>query len=182
MWHRYWSPSIMNFGQLVFTWKGRHLLLALFASLVYWNQKSPSNLSQSNKSRICTFLWSFIKRITRGTSSENEWQWVTTNYNEWQRVVQRATTCGTTSDNEWQQVVQRMTMSGATSDNAWQRVTANDKEWYQMIMSDSEWQNVVQWVKTAQYTSRMDDCNFFYNKNRCTTSRDGWLILEWLNK
>ena len=172
----------MNFGQLVFTWKGRHLLLALFASLVYWNQKSPSNLSQSNKSRICTFLWSFIKRKTRGTSSENEWQWVTTNYNEWQRVVQRATTCGTTSDNEWQQVVQRMTTSGATSDNAWQRVTANDKEWYQMIMSDSEWQNVVQWVKTAQYTSRMDDCNFFYYKNRCTTSRDGWLILEWLNK
>ena len=161
MWHRYWSPSIMNFGQLVFTWKGRHLLLALFASLVYWNQKSPSNLSQSNKSRICTFLWSFIKRKTRGTSNENDWQWVTTNDNEWQRVVQRATT------------------SGATSDNAWQRVTANDKEWHQMIMSDSEWQNVVQWVKTAQYTSRMNDCN---NKNRCTTSRDGWLILEWLNK
>ena len=161
MWHRYWSPSIMNFGQLVFTWKGRHLLLALFASLVYWNQKSPSNLSQSNKSRICTFLWSFIKRKTRGTSNENDWQWVTTNDNEWQRVVQRATT------------------SGATSDNAWQRVTANDKEWHQMIMSGSEWQNVVQWVKTAQYTSRMDDCN---NKNRCTTSRDGWLILEWLNK
>ena len=28
----------------------------------------------------------------------------------------------------------------------------------------------------------MDDCNSFYNENRCTTSRDGWLILEWLNR
>ena len=28
----------------------------------------------------------------------------------------------------------------------------------------------------------MDDCNSFYNENRHTTSRDGWLILGWLNK
>ena len=28
----------------------------------------------------------------------------------------------------------------------------------------------------------MDDCNSFYNENRCTTSRDRWLILEWLNR
>ena len=32
MWHRCWSPSIMNLGQLIFIWKGRHLVLALFAS------------------------------------------------------------------------------------------------------------------------------------------------------
>ena len=59
------------------------------------------NLFKSNEAEN----WSFIKRQTSGTSSDNEWQ----------RVVQRMTT----SDNEWQQVVQRMT----TSDNEWQRVT-----------------------------------------------------------
>ena len=75
----------------------------------------------------CVYLWlnyltsyrrSFIKRQTGGTSSDNQWQRVTTNYNEWynkwQRVVQRVTTNDnewqwtTTTDNEWQRVVQRM--------------------------------------------------------------------------
>ena len=28
----------------------------------------------------------------------------------------------------------------------------------------------------------MGDCNSFYNENRHTTSTDGWLILEWLNR
>ena len=29
----------------------------------------------------------------------------------------------------------------------------------------------------------MDDCHPFNDKNKCTTtSRDGWLQLEWLNK
>ena len=41
-----------------------------------------------------------IKRQTSGTSSDNEWQRMTTNDNEWQRVVQRMTA----SDNEWQWV------------------------------------------------------------------------------
>ena len=38
--------------------------------------------------------WSFIKRQTSGTSSDNEW------YNEWQQM----TTSGTTSDKERQRV------------------------------------------------------------------------------
>ena len=33
IWHPYWSPSIMNMQQLIFTWKGRHLVLALFVSI-----------------------------------------------------------------------------------------------------------------------------------------------------
>ena len=33
MWHRYGSLSIMNIEQLIFTWKGRYLVLALYASL-----------------------------------------------------------------------------------------------------------------------------------------------------
>ena len=74
----------------------------------------------------------------------------------------------TTSDNEWQRVVQR--------------VTTNDNEWQQTTMSDSEWQKVVQRVKKTHLLQRMDDCNSFYNGNRYTTSRDGWLILEWLNR
>ena len=52
---------------------------------------------------------SFIKRLTSGTLSDNEW------YNEWQRMA--------TSDNEWQRAVQRVTTSGTTSDYEWQRVT-----------------------------------------------------------
>ena len=43
---------------------------------------------------------------------------VTTNDNEWLRVVQRATTSGTTSDNEWQRV--------ATSGK---RMTTRENEW-----------------------------------------------------
>ena len=30
-WDRCWSISIMNLDQLIFTWKGRYLVLALFA-------------------------------------------------------------------------------------------------------------------------------------------------------
>ena len=66
------------------------------------------------------------------------------------------------SDSEWQRVVQ------------W--VTTNDNKWQKMTMSGNEWQKVVQWVKAAQLLQRMDDCNFFYNENRYTTSRDGWLM------
>ena len=113
-----------------------------------------------------------MKRQTRGSSSDNEWQRMTTSnnewYNKWQRVIQPVTTNGTTSDNEWQRVVQRVTMK--------------DKEWQQMTMSDSEWQKVVQRLKKAHLLQKMDDCNSFYNENRHTTSKDGWLILEWLNR
>ena len=101
---------------------------------------------------------SFTKRQTRGTSSDNEWQRMTTSDNQWQRVVQRVT-------NEWQRVVQRMT----TSHNKWEWVALSDKK-------------MVQRVKAAKLLQRMDDCNSFYNENRYTTSRDGWLILEWLNR
>ena len=103
-----------------------------------------------------------------------------------QRSFTKRQTRGTSSDNEWQQ----MTTSGTTSDNEWQRVISNDNEWYnewqrvtqQVAMSDTEWQKMVQRVKTAKLLQRMDDCNSFYNENRYTTSRDGWLILEWLNR
>ena len=33
--HRCWSPSIMNLEQLIFTWKGRQLVLALLSSINY---------------------------------------------------------------------------------------------------------------------------------------------------
>ena len=60
------------------------------AKQLYWNH---------------TWAWSFIKRQTSSTSSDNEW------YNEWQRVIQRVTTSGTTSDNEWYNKWQRVTIS-----------------------------------------------------------------------
>ena len=62
--------------------------------------------------------WSFIKRQTSSTSSDNGWQ--------------RVTTSSTTSDNEWL----RVTTSGTTSGNKWQRVTTSDNELY------NEWQRV----------------------------------------
>ena len=101
------------------------------------------------------------------TTNNKEWQQAV---NEWQRM--------TASDSKWQWV----TVSDNEWYNEWQRVTTNDNEWQQMTMSDSKWQKVVQWVKTAQYFQRMDDCNSFYDENRITTSRDGWLILEWLSR
>ena len=57
------------------------------------------------------FFWSFIKRETNGTSSDNEWQ--------------RVTTSGATTDKEWQRVIQRVT----TNDKEWQRMTTSDNEW-----------------------------------------------------
>ena len=69
--------------------------------------------------------WSFLKRQTSGTSSDNEWQ----------RVVQRVTTSGKTSYNEWQRVT--------TSQNEWQRVAKSDKEWQRVVQqvttNDKEW-------------------------------------------
>ena len=48
-----------------------------------------------------------------------------------------------------------------TSDNEWQRVTTSsvtsDKEWQPVATTCSEWQRVtavVQWMKTALYTSK----------------------------
>ena len=99
---------------------------------------------------------------------------MTTSDNEWRRVVQRVTT----NDNEWQQT----TMSDSEWQQVAQRVTTNDNEWQQMTMSDSEWQKVVQRVKKTHLLQKMDDCNSFYNENRHTTSKNGWLILEWSNR
>ena len=67
---------------------------------------------------------SFIKRQTSGTSSDNEWQWLTTS--------------GTTSDNEWQRVTTSGTTSNAEWYNKWQRMATSDKEWQQIAMSDSK--------------------------------------------
>ena len=49
-------------------------------------------------------------------------------------------TIGTSSDNELQ-------TSGTTSSNEWQRATMNDNEWQRVGA-------FVQWMKTAQYTSK----------------------------
>ena len=110
---------------------------------------------------------SFIKRHASGTSSDNEWQRVTTSdnewynewqrvynewqrvYNEWQRVVQRVATSGTTSDNEWYNEWQRMTTSGIERYNKWQSVTTSDSKWQWVTALTA----VVQRMKTAKYTS-----------------------------
>ena len=104
-------------------------------------------------------------------------------------IVIKRPTRGSSSDNEWQRVVQQMIASGTTNDNEWQQMKMSDSEWYnewqKMTMSDSEWQKVVQRVKAAhllQKKTKMDYCNSFYKENTYTTSRDEWLILESLNR
>ena len=86
-----------------------------------------------------------------------EWQRMTTNDKEWQRVAQRVTTNDNQWYNEWQKVTrndnewQRVTTSSRTSDREWQRmiqrVTANGNEWQRVTA-------VVQHLKMAQYTSK----------------------------
>ena len=57
-----------------------------------------------------------------------------------------------------------------------QRVTINGNEWQRVTA-------VVQRMKRHSTPQRMDDCHPFDGKNRyTTTSKDGWLQLEWLNK
>ena len=56
----------------------------------------------------------------------------------------------------------------------WQRVTTNDNKWQQVTMSGSEWQWYNSW-KRHSTLQRVGDCHTFCDKNRCTTSRDGWL-------
>ena len=103
------------------------------------------------------FLRSFIKRQTSGTSSDNEWQRMTTSDNEWYNEWQRMTT----SDNEWQRVVQQVTTNDSEWYNEWQRVVQR------VAKSNSKWQRVtangnkrhrvravVQRMKTVQYTSK----------------------------
>ena len=61
--------------------------------------------------------------------------------------------------------------------------TTCDNEWQQMTMSDSEWQQWYNEWNRHSALQRMDDCHPFNDKNRyTTTSRDGRLQLEWLNK
>ena len=95
---------------------------------------------------------------TSGTTSDNKW------YNEWQRVAQQVTTSGTTSDNEWQ----RITASGTTSDNKWQWVTPSDSSG---TMNENAIVYFKEWMIAIAFKNRYT-----------TTSRDGWLQLEWFNK
>ena len=99
--------------------------------------------------QCCIKIWSFIKRQTNGTSSNNEWQRMTTIDNEWYNEWQGMTTSDNEwyndSDNEGYNEWQRMTTSDNECCNKWQRVTRNyttsDNEWQQIAMSDSEWQH-----------------------------------------
>ena len=132
----------------------------IFIYLFAWS--FVNNCSQAvmfYNNMLIEIFWSFIKIQISDTSSDYQWQ----------RVVQRVTT----NDNEWQQV----TTSGATSDKEWQRVIQR------VTSSDSEWQEWYNQWKRHSTLQRMDDCRPFNDKNRyATTSRDGWLQLEWLNK
>ena len=76
------------------------------------------------------------KRQKSGTSSDIEWQRVTTNENKWYNEWQRMTSSGTTNGNEWFNEWQRVVQQETTNDSEWQRVTKNDNKWQRMIASD----------------------------------------------
>ena len=60
------------------------------------------------------------------------------------------------------------------SDNEWQTMTTNDNEWQQMTASGT---------KNVSHTILFKECmTAIKHKNRYTTSMDGWLQLELLNK
>ena len=69
----------------------------------------------------------FIKRQTRDTLNEKEWQQVTTTDNEWQRTA--------TGYNEWYNDWQQLATSGTMSDDEWQWMTPSDSGWQQMTRS-----------------------------------------------
>ena len=75
-----------------------------------------------------TILRSFIKRQTNGTSSDNEWQ----------RMTTIGTTSGTTSDNEWH----RETASDTTNENG----TVHFKKWMIVILSMIKTETLLQGI------------------------------------
>ena len=89
-----------------------------------YNQTCASTSKRLQEAKI---LWSFIKRQTSGTSSDNEWQ----------RVVQRVITNDSEWYNEWQRVVQRVTTNDNEWYNEWQRVTTGGMEWREVTTSDN---------------------------------------------
>ena len=97
-----------------------------------------------------TFWRSFVKRQTSSTSSDNEWQRMTssctTSDNEWQRV----TTSDTTSDKEWQRMA-RVTASESSG-------TANENG----TVHFKEWMIVIIWMTKRDTLLRqgMDGCNY----------------------
>ena len=80
---------------------------------------------------------------THGTTSDNEWQWVTASDNEWQRV----TTSGTTSGNEWQWVT-----ASESSGTANENFTIHFKEWMIAIISMTK--------SDTALLQGMDGCNW----------------------
>ena len=93
-----------------------------------------------------------------------EWQRVTTNNKEWQRVIQRVTTSGTTNDNEWQRVVKRVTTNDNEWYNEWQRVTTSGttshKELKWVTKSDNNWQ----WVTASESSGTANENGIVYFK------------------
>ena len=90
--------------------------------LWYHKKRKNKTLRYFNKSLLRRWCYGLRRIIYKKTDEwYNEWQWVTksgtTSDNEWQRV--------TTNDNEWQSVINQVT----ANDQEWHRVTMNDTEW-----------------------------------------------------
>ena len=74
MWHYCWNPSIINMEQLIFTWKGRQLLLVLFASIILsyvkGHLKNSSLNFMSSVGLQASKIWMFFWKIYCRTSFE----------------------------------------------------------------------------------------------------------------
>ena len=97
-------------------------------------------------------------------------------------IVIKRPTRGSSSDNEWQRVVQQMIASGTTNDNEWQQMKMSDSEWYnewqKMTMSDSEWQKVVQRVKAAHLLQKKKKNGLlqFFLQGKYIHYLKGWMV------
>ena len=74
-----------------------------------------------------------------GTSSDIEWQRMTTNDNKWYNEWQRVTTNDIEWYNEWQRMLQRVTTSGTASDSEQKQITKSNTIWQRVKANDSEW-------------------------------------------
>ena len=89
------------------------------------------------------------------TSSDIEWQRVTTSDNKWYNEWQWVTTSDIEWYNEWQREIQRVTTSCTARDNEWQRMTTSNKKWQWVTENDSEWWN--KWIRM-----RVSKIEWFY--------------------
>ena len=139
----------------------------------WYNEWERVTTSENEWQRVTTNnneWYNKLQRVaTSSATSDNEWQRMKKIGNEWQRVIQnnkewqQITTIGTTNYIEWQRVVQRVTTSGTMSDNKWQRMKKIGNELQRVIKNNNEWQN--EWQRVVQQM-KADESDFRFQNEK----------------